>query len=152
MSKTTEIYRTSGDTIVMLRDGDQVMFRIKTTTSDDFCVDGVVEYWDDENNNPDEFHRYLKFQIRNGGCSHLWMGQKGFGGKHYPEAGYFHFCGAKYWENHIWLLREIWKFAAAEMEMDEPAELRDARQHQQESGKVKNAENSNNKQPVNQPE
>jgi hypothetical protein len=125
MSKRTEVYRNSDQPIVMLHDCDFVKFRITIKEKTETTINGVVEEvlsWDADNKQPSEYGQYLNFYMKWDGCCHLWMGAPGYGGKDQEGVGYFHFCGAKCWEDHIWLLRELWKFAALEIPMDENLE------------------------------
>lgn len=118
--------RSSDLPVVTLHKLAFAIFRITVTKRTEETIHGVVEEvgsWSvDEPNTPLSWDPYLKFYMKWDGCCHVWFGEND---SESPD-GYLHLCGPECWENHIWLIRELWKFAAEELPMDDdiaPREL-----------------------------
>ena len=119
--------KSSDESFCLSRDG-WVIFRVNVTERTETHVSGNVESvvsWDGESREPNDVERHLDFYMKWDGCCHLSMGEVATTDKDGNSFGYYHFCGAIDFENHIFLLRELWKYAAKAIPMmgDEPREL-----------------------------
>ena len=111
-------FESSDSTVFDLSDDKGLQFRITITKRSTSSITGVVDMpteWVD--NAPSKFERYLKFYMKWDGCCHVWMGEPGYGGKGEDGVGYLHLCGASDWGKHIWMMRELWKFAVKTIPM-----------------------------------
>lgn len=69
-------------------------------------VEEVVAW--DEDGSPLEFQPYLKCAMKWDGCSHLWFG----------DEGYLHICGAECFEKHLFLIKELYRWAEKSIPME----------------------------------
>lgn len=84
-------------------------FRIMVTDQSEATITGEVHEviaWD-VNGEPIEFELYLTFYCKWDACCHVTFGRA----KDSGQDGYLHLCGPDSWENHIWLMAELYRWA-----------------------------------------
>lgn len=52
---------------------------------------------------------YATFSAKFSGCCHIAFSE-------HDDSDYIHLCGSIEWENHIWLMNELWSFIASEFD------------------------------------
>ena len=100
-------------------------FRVTVTDRSASSVQGevhAVTAWKSDYT-PLEFELYLTFYMKWDGCCHITFGERQ--SEKNEQDGYLHLCGAHCFENHIWLMAELYRWAerAIPMERDMSGEF-----------------------------